>query len=271
MKEWVRNVLAPWRAKFLQAHQEYDEDQLMIGYIDLYPVHTGEDFRIFQPADVGLQRVGKHILHQDSLDYLVDCFKAQSKKGVAPKDVKFPSSLPILRNATVRGLVKMYDYFQTPEGRKIVQQAWRKCEVPGTDWNLSAECLTGKSSDKALREYLREDSTLATEIANRCGTTHLDQVLLTSPSGQASDNSPLPNAAPEESFADFDSHDDSDVPFNAVVRDALGIDVATLSHGTTFVGSRTAQTEEGAEDIWAYTDSGIRWDEVEELETTEDA
>ncbi|KAJ6453009.1 hypothetical protein C8R47DRAFT_997886 [Mycena vitilis] len=68
------------------------------------------------------QRVAKHILHQDSLDFLVDTFKAQSARGVAPKDVKFPNSLPILRNATVRGLVKMYDFFQTIEGRKVVKQ-----------------------------------------------------------------------------------------------------------------------------------------------------
>jgi hypothetical protein len=66
--------------------------------------------------------VSKHILKQDSLDYLVNIFQTQTAKGVAPKDIKFPASLPVLRNATVRGLVKLYDFFQTSEGRKIVQQ-----------------------------------------------------------------------------------------------------------------------------------------------------
>ncbi|KAJ7692093.1 hypothetical protein B0H17DRAFT_1061886 [Mycena rosella] len=143
MEAWVRDVIAPWRASVLRSRPDLDDDQLMIVYIDIYPVHIGQEFRLHifstypyiilifvpggctglaQPADVGLQRIAKHILKQDSLDYLVDIFKTQSTKGIAPKDVTFPSSLPILRNATVRGLVKMYDFFQTPEGRKIVKQ-----------------------------------------------------------------------------------------------------------------------------------------------------
>ncbi|KAJ7281126.1 hypothetical protein C8J57DRAFT_1027584, partial [Mycena rebaudengoi] len=97
--------------------------------IDIYPVHIGEEFRtfvfdeypfiilifvpggctgVFQPADVGLQCIAKHILKQDSLSYLVDFFTAQTSKGIAPADIKFPNSLPVLRNATVRSLVKLY-------------------------------------------------------------------------------------------------------------------------------------------------------------------
>jgi hypothetical protein len=82
-------------------------------------------------------------LKQDSLDFLVDVFRTQCAKGVSPKDVKFPSSLPVLRDAIVRGLVKMYDFFQTAEGRKIVQQVrinfelmgvtWPKCNRPGVN------------------------------------------------------------------------------------------------------------------------------------------
>ncbi|KAJ7016418.1 hypothetical protein C8F04DRAFT_1202264 [Mycena alexandri] len=47
--------------------------------------------------------------------------KLKPKRCRSPRH-KFPSSLPILRDATVRGLVKMYDFFQTPDGRKIVQR-----------------------------------------------------------------------------------------------------------------------------------------------------
>jgi hypothetical protein len=143
MEEWVWDILVPWREKVLEGRPDLDEDQLMIAFIDIYPVHISEEFRTFvfskfpyiilifvpggctgllQPADVGLQRVAKHILKQDSLDFLVDVFKTQTSTGVAPRDVKFPSGLPVLRDATVRGLVKMYDFFQTAEGRKIVQQ-----------------------------------------------------------------------------------------------------------------------------------------------------
>ncbi|KAJ7024075.1 hypothetical protein C8F04DRAFT_1192813 [Mycena alexandri] len=226
-------------------------EDLMIAYIDLYAVHIGEEFRtlifkdfpfiilifvpggctgLFQPADMGLQRVAKHILKQDSLDYLVEIFKTQTEKGVAPRDIKFPSSLPILRDATVRGLVKMYDFFQTPDGRKIVQQAWQKCEVPGTNWNLSAECLHGKDYEKALRHFLREDTTLATEIANRCGATHLNKVLMVS----ADSGGESETALREEDQGNFETEDDSDVALKTVLDDALGIklDVDNFSqHG----------------------------------------
>ncbi|KAJ7660863.1 hypothetical protein DFH06DRAFT_1472135 [Mycena polygramma] len=293
MEDWVRLVLAPWRAKFLASHPEYDDDQLMVSYIDIYAVHIGEEFRVFvfkdfpyiiliyvpggctpllQPADVGLQRVAKHILHQDSLDFLVDTFKAQSARGVAPKDVKFPNSLPVLRNATVRGLVKMYDFFQTNEGRKVVKQAWRKCEVLGTEWNLSAECLTSKASEKALLEFLREDSALATEIANRCGATHLDKVLMGSTAAATPSDNSSQSTEPED-IADFDSHDDSDVPLNAVVQDSLGIAIGqssytanyTVSQATRVEGDDGLSAQDAAEDVWAYTDNGDRWDEMGEL------
>lgn len=151
MEDWVVNVLVPWRAKIIE-RDNLDDDQLMIALLDIYAVHISEEFRsfifkkhpyiilifvpggctgLFQPADVGLQRVAKHVLKQDSLDFLVDVFRTQCAKGVPPKDVKFPSSLPVLRDATVRGLVKMYDFFQTAEGRKIVQQVRINFELMG--------------------------------------------------------------------------------------------------------------------------------------------
>ncbi|KAJ7222719.1 hypothetical protein C8J57DRAFT_1253667 [Mycena rebaudengoi] len=251
MEEWVRDIIAPWCAKILQSRPDLDDDQLMVVYIDIYPVHIGEEFRthifssypylilifvpggctgLLQPADVGLQRVAKHLLKQDSLDYLVDIFRAQSVDGIAPKDVKFPTSLPVLRNATVRGL--------TPDGQKIVKQAWRKCEVLGTPWNLSEDCLTAKDSEKALREFLREDTFLATEIANRCGATHLANVLTTSSEPTDSNTPP-----PEESHADFDTHDDSDIPLNTVVQDALGINVE-CSPSSAFTVSCASRMDE---------------------------
>ncbi|KAJ7450570.1 hypothetical protein FB451DRAFT_1186678 [Mycena latifolia] len=183
------------------------------------------------------------------------------------------NSLPVLQNATVRGLVKMYDFFQTPEGRKIVKQAWRKCELLETPWNLSAECLTGKDSEKALLEYLRVDTALATEIANCCGATHLTEVLLTEPAaasqpGLLANSVPADAAASEELHADFNAHDDSDVSLGAVVQDALGIRMGSewATDTATFTVSRAAHAEGGngliADDVAEYTDKGVRWDEV---------
>ncbi|KAJ7659647.1 hypothetical protein DFH06DRAFT_1326664 [Mycena polygramma] len=249
MEEWVRDIIAPWHAQFLETYPQYDDDQLMIVYIDIYPVHIGEEFctHVFEkyPYIILIFRVSKHILKQNSLDYLVGIFQMQSANGVAPKDIEFPSSLPVLRNTT----------------------AWRKCEILGTQCNLSVECLTGKESEKALRQFLCEDTQLATEIANRCGATHLAEVL-TAPATDAT-----ADINDDESVADFHSHDDSDVSLNTVLQDSLGITVdahvpgnsasLAVAHACRAEGTQGLIADDNGEDVWAYTDEGLRWDEVD--------
>ncbi|CAK5278788.1 unnamed protein product, partial [Mycena citricolor] len=287
MKEWVKGVIAPHRLKIIE-RDSLDDDQSMVVFIDIYPVHIGTEFRthvfdeypfiilifvpggctpIFQPADVGLQHIAKHILKQDSLDFLVDTFKKEFSNGVPPTDIKYPTSLPVLCDATVRGLVKMYDFFQTEEGHRVVKEAWWKCAVPNKPWNLLAECLTGKESEKALREFLRTDTSLAMEIANRCGATHLGAV--------------MSGADVAEDVADFNANDDSDVPLSAVIKDALSITVASEAAGHSLpaseqVAPRTANdstaglvTNDQSEDIWPYTVNGRIWSSVAEPEDAE--
>ncbi|KAJ6565990.1 hypothetical protein B0H10DRAFT_1965483 [Mycena sp. CBHHK59/15] len=171
-------------------------------------------------------------------------------------------------------------WLETPDGQKIVKQAWRKCEVLGTEWNLSTECLTSKASEKALLAYLREDTALTTEIANRCGAaTHLVNVLtsaLEPATDQSADSTVSELLTPEEA-ADFNSHDDSDVPLAAVVKDSLDININPASYTEEFTVSRTACTHENdgvttndsTEDVWAYMDNGLRWDEVSELQVVD--
>lgn len=118
-------------------------DQRAILLIDCYPVHAGLDFRtyvwdefpnifllfvpanctgIFQPADVGLQRVIKHQLRQAALRYLVAEHQKQLKAGTTPDQVKFSTSLPVLRNASVRGIVDAWKYMAGPSGRDVIKR-----------------------------------------------------------------------------------------------------------------------------------------------------
>jgi hypothetical protein len=119
--------------------------------------------------------------------------------------------------------------------------------------------LIGKESEKALRGFLHEDSSLATEIANRCGAAQLEQMLAAGTSSS------------DESSADFDAHGDSDVGLHAVVQDELGIGIdyppsANTSRSTTLEGGAlTMMSADDSEDIWAYTDDGRRWDGLGEL------
>ncbi|KAK6995995.1 hypothetical protein R3P38DRAFT_3371366 [Favolaschia claudopus] len=170
----------------------------------------------------------------------------------------------------LRGLVKMYDFFQSAEGRQIVQQAWRKCEVPGTAWNLSIDCLYGKDSEKALREYLREDQTLAVEIANRCGTARLSAFLAENPT-----------ALTEEEEGNFHTNDDSDVGLAILIKDALGVEVAAVEGSFSCNAPTTnlaalcdsndglVAADEG-ENMWFYTESGQRWCDVTEFDVESD-
>ncbi|KAJ7178437.1 hypothetical protein C8R43DRAFT_942122 [Mycena crocata] len=268
MQEWGEKILIPFIKKIIAEDPDLDDDQMAIAYIDIYPVHISEEFRkvvfeewgniilifvpgnctgLFQPQDVGLQRVAKHKLKQSMLDYLVQSHQAQIAAGITPENVEFSSSYPVLRNASVRACVDLYDWLKTPEGMKIIKKVsstsiyltgtllmlipvLRKCVVPGKEhYNLSYECLTSRSTRRALREYLKTDPTLAEEIKARCGATHLDKLPLDIPTG------------PEDSLSESDldrdilNNDDSDVPLADVVHEGL-----------------SATNEE--EDIWAFDD-----------------
>ncbi|KAF8223556.1 hypothetical protein L208DRAFT_1381417 [Tricholoma matsutake] len=84
---------------------------------------------MFQPADVGLNRIIKHFMQQEVLEYLVKSHRDQIKKGQLAKQVKFTSSLPALWDATVQPLIKLYDYFQSYEGLEEVLDATLRKEI----------------------------------------------------------------------------------------------------------------------------------------------
>lgn len=45
MKEWITEVLIPYRKKVIDEDPDLNDDQKAILYINVYPVHTGEPFR----------------------------------------------------------------------------------------------------------------------------------------------------------------------------------------------------------------------------------
>jgi UDP-N-acetylglucosamine transferase subunit ALG13 len=75
-----------------------------------------------QPADVGLNRVIKHCLKQSQMQYLVEAHQQQIADGLTPEQVKFSVSLPVLRDASVAGLVEVYDFMTGPTGRQLVKK-----------------------------------------------------------------------------------------------------------------------------------------------------
>ena len=57
--------------------------------------------------------------------YLVDSHQTQIASGLAPEQVKFTTSLPALRDASVAGVVEVYDFMTGPTGRELIKKV--KC------------------------------------------------------------------------------------------------------------------------------------------------
>jgi len=41
------NILVPWRKLVIESDPDLDDDDMVIVYLDCYPVHMGEDFRFY--------------------------------------------------------------------------------------------------------------------------------------------------------------------------------------------------------------------------------
>jgi hypothetical protein len=46
------------------------------------------------------------------MQFLVDSYQAQIVAGLTPNDVKFSTSLPVLHDTTVVGIVDVYDFMR---------------------------------------------------------------------------------------------------------------------------------------------------------------
>ena len=79
-----------------------------------------------QPVDVGLNHVIKHQLKQLQMQILVETYQAHFATGLTPKKVKFSTSLPVLRDATVSGIVDVYDFMMSPMGQELVKKVSHK-------------------------------------------------------------------------------------------------------------------------------------------------
>ncbi|KAK1221287.1 hypothetical protein PQX77_015907 [Marasmius sp. AFHP31] len=262
MKEWIKEVYVPYMEAIIKADPDLDNDQKGIIFIDAYPVHTSKRFitHVFeeypniilifvphnctpkcQPADAGLQRPIKHFIKQQLFMWMANMHKQQISEGKLPEDIKLSTSLPFLRDASVAPLVKAFEWMRGPLG------AWKNSTAK--NWNLSAECLTGKEAQTALKAYLKSDKDLFTEIENRCGLVRGMDVDSEIPAGPSAE-------------ADIDAghiEDDTDVPLAEVIsemwepRDEAG----ESGYRHSEHGGLVADGED--EDVWAYNDNGSLW------------
>ncbi|KAJ3007872.1 hypothetical protein NUW54_g3377 [Trametes sanguinea] len=185
-KKWILEVLDPFLAR-QRAAGTLPDDEMALLLIDVWLIHIAkkhpDDFLpcmklthqnviiifvpggctgSFQPADVGLQRVVKHVIKQSAVDFLVGTATRRLQAGHKADELLLPTDMPTLRNACVAWLVDAYHYLnKRPE---VIRKAWAKCEAKG--WNLSYECLTSAAASDHLRKVMASDVAFAAEFAN---------------------------------------------------------------------------------------------------------
>ena len=131
MQNYVQHILVP----YFQLYRE-DQGQTCVWQIDCWSVHRSEEFRhwmyktypwirihyvpanctgLFQPCDVGIQRVLKLAIRRSALQDIIDNTMEQLSQGVGPEGVKFEKKLPLVRNRSVRWLVNGYKAINRPD------------------------------------------------------------------------------------------------------------------------------------------------------------
>jgi hypothetical protein len=223
---------------------------------------------VFQPADVGLNRVIKHFLRQENLQRFVNAYQAQVDSGITPDQVKFTTSLTELCDKSVHPLINMYEYFQTFEGSQIVKKSWEKCHVNDT-LNLGHTFLDSRQARDLNRKYLLEHEDLQKEIEGRIGKGALglddhdaDEEQAINRINTDASTDPTETDSPEDNIG---------LPLSAISQSALSISASiptSTSHFT--VDPHSVQDVDGdlhigqeTENIWAYRDEdGHSWHEV---------
>ena len=131
MKSYVQHILVPY---FEQHRENYNKT--CIWQIDCWSVHRSEEFchwmyitypwihihyvpanctGLFQPCDVGIQRVLKLAIRRSALQDIINDTVEQLGQGIEPSMVTFEKGLPVVRNRSVKWLVNGYKAINNPD------------------------------------------------------------------------------------------------------------------------------------------------------------
>ena len=131
MQSYVQHILVP----YFEDHRQ-DQNQICIWQIDCWSVHRSEEFRnwmystypwirihyvpanctgLFQPCDVGIQRVLKLAIRRSALQDIINDTMEQLRAGVEPSKVDYEKRLPVVRDRSIRWLVNGYEAINNPQ------------------------------------------------------------------------------------------------------------------------------------------------------------
>ena len=198
MQSYVANILVP----YFESHRKQLNlpNQLCIWQIDCWSVHQSLEFRtwmqryypwirlhyvpanctgLFQPCDVGIQRILKLAIRRSALKDIVNNTMQQLDAGVQASKVSFEKNLPVVRNRSVGWLVNGYEainkheivekvsYFSIglPSSLlNILFQAFKLCSTGEGGFDLSYECLTSGQARAALVERIKASPEFAKSL-----------------------------------------------------------------------------------------------------------
>ena len=134
MKSYVRNVLSVYFNEKRALLKR--KDQVCLWTIDCWSVHRSQEFRdwmrenypwilvryvpggctgIFQPCDVGIQRILKHAMKKTALSHVVKETVAHLNNNKDPGTILLTKAIKVLRNRSVEWLVNGYKAINKPE------------------------------------------------------------------------------------------------------------------------------------------------------------
>ena len=155
MQSYVTNILAPYFKSHCQRLKL--PDQLCVWQIDSWSVHRSLEFRswmwkfypwirihyipancigLFQPCDVGIQRVLKLAIRWTALKDIVDNTMQQLRSGVKPDKVVFEKKLGVVRNRSVGWLVNAYEAINKRELVEKVSQLSKQLKSPSLTMSI---------------------------------------------------------------------------------------------------------------------------------------
>jgi len=140
MQSYVQDILVP----YFEGHRK-DSNQVCIWQIDCWSVHWSAEFcdwmyktypwirihyvpanctGLFQPCDVGIQRVLKLAIRHSVLQDIINDTTEQLGHGIEPNMVTFEKRLPMVWNRSIRWLVNGYEAINNPELiKKVISQS----------------------------------------------------------------------------------------------------------------------------------------------------
>ena len=131
MQSYVQHILVP----YFEGHRKV-QNQICIWQIDCWSVHRSAEFHhwmyktypwirihyvpanctgLFQPCDVGIQRVLKLAIRRSALQDIINDTMEQLGHGIEPSKVTFEKRLGIIQDHSVKWLVNGYEAINNPE------------------------------------------------------------------------------------------------------------------------------------------------------------